>query len=202
MWHFPRPGIKACTLPWQVESSPRDHQEVQSPQCFSLSRDRRSGGSASCSSSRQAQAVSASWSSFSSAWFCLAAQELKLYMEALHPPEGREAELSGIRCSQAVSLTTASLRPAQEDEVWPSFNSLTSDSGCCWRLILFISLWNPTFPSSVSASSFCSPASHPVTVQWLLPIRASLFMKHTRFYMAPQSSKWSRFVSLCLRLHI
>ena len=75
-----------------------------------------------------------------SAWFCLAAQELKLYMEAPHPPEGGEAELSGIRCSQAVSLTTASRRPAQEDDAWPRFNSLTSDTGCCWRLSLFGSL--------------------------------------------------------------
>ena len=109
----------------------------------------------------------------SSAWFCLAAQELKLYMEAPHPPEGREAELSGIRCSQAVSLTTASPRPAQEDDVWPSFNSLTSDTGCCWRLSLFGSLRNPAFPSSASAGGFCSPAPHPLTVRWLLPTRAS-----------------------------
>lgn len=95
--------------------------------------------------------------------------------------------------TSSFSHYAASLRPAQEDEVWPSFNSLTSDSGCCGRLILFSSLWNPTFPSSVSASSFCSPASHPVTVQWLLPIRASLFMKHTPLYMAPPSSQMKPF---------
>lgn len=119
---------------------------------------------------------------------CLAAEELrKLHTKALHPPEGPEAKLSGIRWSQAISLTTASRRPALKDEMWPSFNSLTSDSGCCCTL--FSCLWNAAFtpPSPAAASALqlrtlwqscgCSPSGH------------LLFMKHHQTHAVPPSSR-------------
>lgn len=74
---------------------------------------------------------------------------------ALHPQGGPEAKLSGMRGSLPTSLTIASLRQTRGDEMWPSLNSLTSNSGCHCGLISVDFLWNsafiPPYPPAGSA---------------------------------------------------
>lgn len=83
--------------------------------------------------------------------------------KALHPPEGSEAKLSGIKIVR-ISLTTVCLRQTPWEGRRPSFNSLTSDSGCLCRLISLNPLWNPAFiPQYPAAGCPRSPAYLPPT---------------------------------------
>lgn len=81
--------------------------------------------------------------------------------EALHPQEGAEAKWSGIKIVW-ISLTAVCLRQTPWEGRRPSFNSLTSNSGClCWFISLN-PLWNPAFiPQYPVASPALQLINHP-----------------------------------------